>query len=138
MIYIHGGGYGAGNAQVDLSSIINTNGNSFVAVAIQYRVSFSSTFKESWTNELQLGAFGWLSSADVYRQGVVNAGILDQNFALKWAQKYISLFGGDPTKVTITGESAGAGSVMYHNMAYGGTIGTSLYVNVCPFSPLFS
>jgi hypothetical protein len=66
----------------------------------------------------------------------VNAGILDQNLALKWVQSYISKFGGDPTKVTISGESAGAGSVMYHDMAYGGTIGTTLFVNVCSILPL--
>lgn len=36
-----------------------------------------------------------------FRNGVVNAGILDQTFALKWVQTYIHLFGGDPTKVTI-------------------------------------
>lgn len=39
--------------------------------------------------------------------GVVNAGIFDQAFALQWVQKYIGLFGGDSSKVTIGGESAG-------------------------------
>lgn len=38
-VWIHGGGYGAGNGREDLSSIINTNGNNFVGIAIQYRVS---------------------------------------------------------------------------------------------------
>lgn len=38
LVYIHGGGYGAGNGQQDLTSIINGNGNSFIGVAIQYRV----------------------------------------------------------------------------------------------------
>jgi len=36
----------------------------------------------------------------------------DQHFSLQWVQSYISRFGGDPTRVTISGESAGAGSVM--------------------------
>lgn len=40
LVWIHGGGYAAGNGQQDLSAIINTNGNGFVGVAIQYRVSF--------------------------------------------------------------------------------------------------
>lgn len=39
LVWIHGGGYGAGNGQQDLSYIINTNANGFVGVAIQYRVS---------------------------------------------------------------------------------------------------
>lgn len=63
---------------------------------------------------------------------MLNAGLLDQNFALKWIQKYIHLFGGDPNRVSISGESAGAGSVMLHDMAFGGTLGTSLFVNVSP------
>lgn len=39
LVWIHGGGYGQGQGNEDMSSIINTNNNSFVAVAIQYRVS---------------------------------------------------------------------------------------------------
>jgi carboxylesterase type B len=41
LVYIHGGGYGAGNGQQDLTSIVNGNGNSFIGVAIQYRVIVS-------------------------------------------------------------------------------------------------
>ena len=72
--------------------------NSMVIVSIQYR----------------LNSFGFLSSADLKQNGVLNAGLLDQEFALKWVQKYIHLFGGDNTRVTIGGESAGAGSIYYH------------------------
>lgn len=39
LVWIHGGGYGGGNGQQDMSEIINANNNAFVAVAIQYRVS---------------------------------------------------------------------------------------------------
>ncbi|KAF8856354.1 alpha/beta-hydrolase [Acephala macrosclerotiorum] len=108
---IHVGGYGAGDGMQDLTAIININNNSFIGVAIQYR----------------LGAFGLLSSDEVHRKGVVNAGLLDQHFALQWVQDHIHSFGGDPTRVTISGESAGAGSVMLHTMAYNGTLGTSLF-----------
>lgn len=43
-----------------------------------------------------------------------NNGMKDQVAALKWVQKNVEAFGGDPRKVTIFGESAGAGSVHYH------------------------
>ncbi|KAK4936676.1 hypothetical protein LTR66_015304, partial [Elasticomyces elasticus] len=119
LVWIHGGGYGAGNGRQDLSTIINTNGNQFVGVAIQYR----------------LGAFGFLSSDEVYRNGVVNAGIMDQTFALKWVQQYISQFGGDPRRVTISGESAGGGSTMLQSMVYGGSLGETLFNNVITASP---
>lgn len=60
---------------------------------------------------LQLGAFGFLSSDEVARRGALNAGLLDQQFALEWIQQHIEKFGGDPSRVTISGLSAGAGSV---------------------------
>ena len=45
-------------------------------------------------------------------------------------QKHVSKFGGDPTSVTIAGESAGGGSVMLHAMAANGTLGSKLWQNV--------
>jgi len=66
-VWIHGGGYGLGNGRQDLAAIINENGNDFVGVSIQYR----------------LGAFGFMSSDELFRRGVVNAGLLDQHFALQ-------------------------------------------------------
>lgn len=66
----------------------------------------------------------------MHRNGVTNAGILDQIFALQWVQAYIELFGGDASRVTIAGESAGGGSVMLLDIAYGGTLGQSLFTNV--------
>ncbi|KFY13465.1 hypothetical protein V491_06389 [Pseudogymnoascus sp. VKM F-3775] len=119
LVWIHGGGYGAGNGSYDLSGIIQGNNHGFIGVAIQYR----------------LGAFGFLSSKEVYRSGVLNAGLLDQNFALQWVQNYISKFGGDPRRVTVSGESAGGGSVMLQSMAYGGLQGISLFNNVIAASP---
>ncbi|PSN69731.1 alpha/beta-hydrolase [Corynespora cassiicola Philippines] len=119
LVWIHGGGYGFYNGQQDFSAIISANNNSFIGVSIQYR----------------LGAFGFLSSDEVFRYGTVNAGLLDQNFAFQWIQKHINSFGGDPSQVTISGLSAGAGSVMLHNIAYGGTLGASLFKNSITASP---
>lgn len=65
------------------------------------------------------------------RYGAVNAGLLDQTFALQWVQSYIGLFGGNASQVTISGESAGGGSVMLQAMAFGGYLGDSLFSNVC-------
>ncbi|KAK0911076.1 hypothetical protein LTR02_003514 [Friedmanniomyces endolithicus] len=118
-VWIHGGGYGAGSGRQDLTAFINSNDNAFVGVTIQYR----------------LGAFGFLSSDEVYRKGVVNAGLLDQHLALQWVQQYIHQFNGDPTQVTISGESAGGGSVMLQDMAYGGSLGTQLFTNSIAASP---
>ena len=71
-----------------------------------------------------------MSSDEIHRYGTVNAGLLDQTFALQWVQSYIHLFGGNASQVTIAGESAGAGSVMLQTMAFGGTLGESLFSNV--------
>ena len=65
----------------------------------------------------------------------MNAGILDQHFALQWVQSYIGLFNGNASHVTIAGESAGGGSVMLQDMAYGGSLGTSLFTNTIAASP---
>lgn len=88
----------------DPSPLMNTNNNGFITVEIQYR----------------LGAFGFLSSAEVHEHGTPNAGLLDQRFALEWVQQHIRKFGGDPNRVTIGGESAGGGAVMLQSLAYGG------------------
>jgi carboxylesterase type B len=48
LVWIHGGGYGAGNGREDLSPIINANHNNFVGVAIQYRVRTPDFEDECW------------------------------------------------------------------------------------------
>ncbi|CDO68162.1 hypothetical protein BN946_scf184938.g14 [Trametes cinnabarina] len=68
----------------------------------------------------RLGVFGFLGGREVQEAGVGNLGLQDQREALRWIQKYISAFGGDPTKVTIWGESAGSQSVAYHMVTNGG------------------
>jgi carboxylesterase type B len=76
----------------------------FIVVCIQYR----------------LAGFGFLGGAEVQETGTLNAGLLDQRFAMRWVQRHIAAFGGDPDKVTIDGGSAGGGSVSYQLVWNGG------------------
>ncbi|KAL4942779.1 hypothetical protein BDV06DRAFT_235224 [Aspergillus oleicola] len=118
LVWIHGGGYALFGATYDPSAMMNTNDDQFITVEIQYR----------------LGAFGFLASNDVKNHGQLNAGLLDQRFALEWVQKHISKFGGDPGRVTVGGESAGAGAVMLQALAYGGRE-DNLFQNIIAASP---
>ncbi|KAJ7909658.1 alpha/beta-hydrolase [Mycena leptocephala] len=79
--------------------VINQSNRGLVVVLIQYR----------------LGVFGFLPGAKVKANGALNAGLLDQDFALRWVNKHITKFGGDPSKVTIWGESAGACRIRSYN-----------------------
>lgn len=58
-----------------------------------------------------------MSTGDTVIPG--NMGLKDQQFALKWVQENIHLFGGDPQKVTVQGQSAGAASVTYQVLSPG-------------------
>ena len=93
MVFIHGGGFQTEHYGGDLWQSLARRG--VVAVAIEYRA----------------GALGFLAHADLAKESdghSGNYGMLDQIFALQWVQRNIKNFGGDPSKVTIFGESAGA------------------------------
>lgn len=60
----------------------------------------------------RLGALGFLSLNISAASG--NAGLKDQALALRWVQRNIDKFGGDPNRVTIFGQSAGSASVGFH------------------------
>ncbi|KAJ1563703.1 hypothetical protein HK405_001090, partial [Cladochytrium tenue] len=69
----------------------------------------------------RLTAFGFLwGSKELTAKGSANNGLRDQRLALRWIQENIAYFGGDPSKVTIWGESSGALSVGKQLIAYGG------------------
>ncbi|KAL2788973.1 Alpha/Beta hydrolase protein [Aspergillus keveii] len=68
----------------------------------------------------RLGPLGFLNGQQMADLSLLNLGMLDQRLALHWVQENIAAFGGDPTKVTLFGESAGAVSIYSHMMAYGG------------------
>lgn len=68
----------------------------------------------------RMAAFGFISSDEINAAGAQNLGLRDQRLAMKWVNKHISSFGGDPSKVTIWGESAGAYSVGDHINAFNG------------------
>jgi para-nitrobenzyl esterase len=69
------------------------------------------------TANYRLGVFGYLAHPELSAESPLktsgNYGLLDQIEALRWVRRNIAAFGGDPTNVTIAGESAGALSVMY-------------------------
>ena len=55
------------------------------------------------------------------QQGLPNTGLYDQRAALQWIQNHIHLVGGDPAQISAWGQSAGAGSILHHLVAFGGT-----------------
>ncbi|KDR73256.1 hypothetical protein GALMADRAFT_1341677 [Galerina marginata CBS 339.88] len=108
LFWIYGGGFEAGDTSL-------TPGDSVVArsVALGEPVIYVSA-------NYRLNAFGFLGGKEVKAAGIGNIGLRDQRFALQWVQDHITAFGGDPTKVTIWGESAGAFSVALQLVANNG------------------
>lgn len=109
-VWIHGGGYVRGgnrDPRYNLSFVVQQSvyaRSPIIAIGINYRLS----------------AFGFLYSKEVLDDGAANLGLRDQRLALQWIQENIAAFGGDPSQVTILGESAGGGSVGAQLVAYGG------------------
>lgn len=99
LVYFYGGGFMAGDGSELRYDGESMSRKGIVTVTVNYR----------------LGIFGFLALPELTQESPHkvsgNYGLLDQNAALKWVQKNIAAFGGDPKKVTIAGESAGSISV---------------------------
>jgi para-nitrobenzyl esterase len=96
LVWIHGGGNRAGSPGDIITSPIVRDG--IVLVGIRYR----------------LGIFGFLTHRGLAAEAGGNSGnyaLMDQIAALRWIQRNIAAFGGDPGNVTIAGESAGSQDV---------------------------
>ncbi|KAG0699982.1 Alpha/Beta hydrolase protein [Suillus ampliporus] len=108
LVWIFGGGFQRGGAS-------DRDGSAIIKKSIELNKPAIYV-----TMNYRLGAFGFLASEEVRRARVGNLGLQDQRQALRWVKRYISAFGGDPTKVTIWGYSAGAKSVALHMVTNGG------------------
>ncbi len=98
-VYVYGGAFNSGSAAVPLYDGEGLAKKGLVVVTFNYRV----------------GVFGFLALPELTRESPHhvsgNYGLLDQVAALRWVQANISHFGGDPTRVTVGGQSAGSISV---------------------------
>lgn len=92
MFWIHGGAFTSGAGSQSDGGNMASRGD-VVIVTINYRLS----------------TLGFLALEDGKTNG--NFGIADQILALDWVRQYIAAFGGDPSRITLFGQSAGAGSV---------------------------
>jgi len=99
LFWIHGGALTKGSGISDTRDGVPLARKGVVLVSLNYR----------------LGPLGYLAhpelTAESPQHSSGNYGVLDQIAALKWVQKHIAAFGGDPAAVTIAGESAGSWSV---------------------------
>lgn len=96
LVYIHGGGNMGGNGWDHLHQNMTLPEHGVVLVTLNYR----------------LGVFGFLSHPELTAESPEHASgnyaLLDQIAALRWVRENIASFGGDPAKVTVMGQSAGA------------------------------
>jgi para-nitrobenzyl esterase len=101
LVYFYGGGNVAGDASEPRYDGESMAKKGIVVITCNYRLNVFGNF-----------AHPELSAETAYK-GSGNYGYFDQIAALKWVQKNIAQFGGDPKKVTIAGESAGSIAVSY-------------------------
>jgi carboxylesterase type B len=127
LLTFYGGGFIRGSASFDIPPsgfpVLNVSSqNDYVVVYSNYRTN----------------VFGFLPGSKIaaHRDVDLNPGLLDQQAALLWIQKYIQKFGGDPRNVTIWGQSAGGGSVIAQTIATGNH-GKHLFTKALASSPFW-
>ena len=102
ILWIHGGGYANGDANTANGTALVELTQDVVFVSTQYR----------------LNVFGFLGAEQLRSRdpegSTGNYGLQDQRAAMAWVRRSIAAFGGDPSRVTIDGCSAGAGSTTNH------------------------
>ncbi len=108
LVFIHGGGHIQGGASVALTGGRPLYDGQYLAAAGPAVVV---------TLQYRLGAIGWLAHRAFQTAPDVppaNRGLLDQQAALRWIARHAEAFGGDPARIVIFGESAGAVDVGVH------------------------
>lgn len=96
VVYVHGGAFNSGlGTERDMSSFVGWSHTPIIGVNFNYRV----------------GALGFPSSTVAEREGALNLGLRDQRLLFKWVRQNIGQFGGDESRITLMGMSAGAHSV---------------------------
>lgn len=97
MVWLHGGGFQFGSSASPTYDGSHLAGRDVVVVSLNYR----------------LGVLGFLASPELDQESGSSGayGLQDQLAALRWVRENIAKFGGDPTRVTLFGESAGAHAV---------------------------
>lgn len=99
--WMHGGALTGGSSREEIYDGSRLAARGIVVVTVNFR----------------LGVLGWLAHPELSKESPLgvsgNYGLLDQIEALRWVQRNIGAFGGDPGNVTIAGESSGALNVMY-------------------------
>ncbi|KCV67343.1 hypothetical protein H696_06225, partial [Fonticula alba] len=103
MVYFHGGNFLTGAANTLYDGMFLAEAAHAIVVTVQYR----------------LGVMGFLVADALDGGAVNNIGIEDQRDALRWVQRNIAAFGGDPNNVTLFGQSAGGRSVSVHMTSSG-------------------
>ena len=103
MVWIHGGGMLVDGSRDAQFTPINLTKNGVIVITFDYRLG---TFGFFASNEL-------IAEAKAKGEPVGNYGTMDQIAVLKWVKNNIAAFGGDPSNVTIFGESAGGRSVTW-------------------------